>query len=286
MYFQYYVAGDATHLGDVQTAGPAASALDAMRKADAASSTGHAATRLRHAPWRKGQWDAHLPLPRHTNRFSVGRDDSDWAQMLESEIGRNFYKPARIDDQLRSFMYDGQTFVGWIGAFRQGGRPFSAKDRRVVNARTGEIRDLLLAAHGSCVPLADNRAIHAVFRLDGSLEHTSAAEFYDNERLDHVCRAIRADVGEREGPMPASFHCGVEYELTKLDGATGVRYLVIARHARLLVASPLRVLTAAERLIAKEAAEGKQVDEIGVAFELSPNTVKHHLKRDPSAKGF
>lgn len=221
-----------------------------------------------------------LPLRRRDGAGFLGLDALFTRKELEqSPLYRRYYGPLGIQDQLRLFALHGDRLVGWICCFRtRGSAPFKVAQRRLLQPLVQPIVDALAAAdrmQADALAPAD-----LVVRPDGTVEHASAAanEWLADESFVRALRVhVRAlDSGAEPGTLgPLST---ADARTVRLDGASGVRYLV-----NVVRASPFRLpsagaLTMREQQVADAAAAGATVVEIARSLGSRPETVRSQLK--------
>lgn len=230
-------------------------------------------TRLWNAVARK-----HLTRPGRHELDAFLEAEAIWPQgaLRKTPVYREIFRPSRVADQIRLLVFQGDRFVGWIGAVRaSGARPFARRDRRRMSSLVPPIRALLIAALERGPASAGCAQI--LVRPDGTVEHwtPAARSWLDRPGFgDALARAVRAvDRGEPLGALPCA-----DAAITRLLGSGTSRYLVHLTPFAPLTSNPVtRELSAVQLRVAEFAASGATIHEIARALGRSPNTVRTHL---------
>jgi DNA-binding CsgD family transcriptional regulator len=219
---------------------------------------------------RRGTWRLDAPRPQAINRF----DDSnrDYARPIESyehlDAVQRWRKPGRIAQEVRMLAFEGDLFVGWLGALRCGRKPFTVEQRARMDRLAPRVHRLMVQAHS--LERIDGEA-HVILGEDGELEGAthSAERWLSRARLELLRRSV--SMGQ------TLVVDGVQVDALPLLGGDRRRHLV-----RLLARPSVRIMRAElaprQQDIARLAADGLTVAHIAHRLGLSPNTVKWHLK--------
>jgi len=200
-------------------------------------------------------------------------------QLSTYKIVNAVFDPMEVGDQMRAVVFDGQKLLGWIGLVRRGvdGR-FRAKEEAGLIAMLGQLKANLAAADAlESEGLAEG--VFAVCTADGGIEHASPylAQWLTFERKAYLKHRIRAtDQGLR--PCGIEIFFGAEVRVTRLDGTGGVRYLVTVDRASIISIGSEILLTPRQQEIAVFASVGATNKEIARSLDISPETVKAHMK--------
>ena len=288
MFYHLYEHDGAEYIGDVLLAGPGSADVFTEAMMGIPAPRGTVATVAGRGKWRKGLWDTRNPLERQRNRFARLDQDVEREAWMRTPTWSKFYGPSGLDDQLRALMYDGQTFVGWIGAFRQGrGERFEPADQDQLARIDEDVLALLSSASQLEAAVQDEVTSHAVVDARGRIEFASevARAYLTGERLDAVARLVRGLDQSSEAASPYVFWEGVQLRVVRLDSDTGVRYLVVIDRAAIPGLSPLHALGDRQRQVGQYAAAGATTAEIARHLAISTDTVKYHIKRIYDALG-
>lgn len=225
---------------------------------------------------RRGRWSMSRPDRRHTNRFSTLRQDFPHDALDALPAWRQLYVPNGIIDQARMFVVGGGRVHGWFGLFttaREG--RFSRKQMSELNRAAKPLSNAVLAAD-ALDAWDDGRGL-VIVGADGRLEAAAAdiASWLDADRTSRIGAHVRAlDAGR--GPEVFAVDRAL-CRATRLDGPTGVRY-VVTLTSSLPALAPDANLSPRQREVAEHAALGMTIGEIADALELSAQTVKGYLK--------
>lgn len=90
-------------------------------------------------------WNPIRPAPKERNRAISVVETLGWGRLKSAPIYSCAIRPAGFADcdQLRTLVCDGSSLLAWVGALRP--HPFSARDRRLMQAVIPALRDRLLA---------------------------------------------------------------------------------------------------------------------------------------------
>lgn len=229
---------------------------------------------------RRGAFHLSRTPAQHRNRFRAWDMDLVSRELAaQAQVFASFYNPLEIGDQLRTLVFAGPRFLGWVGLLRRGASErFKPRELAAANAMGGALVEALLAAEASSsLGVARHEAEHAVLTPQGRVELATplARRWLSRERMELLARVTR-----RLNPRTSGARALVDGALlafTPLDGVSGERYLVTLRAVD-PVALESPALTARQRRIAELAAAGATADEIAQCLGVSRNTVKFHLK--------
>ena len=191
---------------------------------------------------------------------------------------RMFYTAFGVHAQMRALIYQGARFIGWLGCWRQRNEPFEDRILAKANDNYETFATALIAAEN---------AAHTT-RLPGELlfdpegdqiEYASegVSEWLSDERRERLTELIE---GAEDGHTlpPVAILDGSRVRLVRMRGAAGLRYLVTMRPCDVPRLGPLSLLTPRQREVAEYAAAGATAREIARHLELSPATVRDHIK--------
>ncbi|MFU8805116.1 MAG: response regulator transcription factor [Bradymonadaceae bacterium] len=226
------------------------------------------------APWLPPNTD-----PRSANTFVRAKSFYSTQHLQSYQVNASLLDPLEVGDQLRAVLFDGRRLLGWIGLSRRGvDERFSAEEEAKLVAAVDLIKAALAAA--DALESKDlEGGVFGVSNCDGVIEHSSQclAKWLNPDRQAYLKRRIRATDG---GTIPCGTEVfsGAKVRVTRLDGPTGVRYLITVERANIICIGPETWLTERQREIAEYAAAGATNAEIGRSLEISPHTVKTHMK--------
>jgi DNA-binding CsgD family transcriptional regulator len=195
------------------------------------------------------------------------------------EINKKFSIPAEVGDQMRMVLREGNRILGWVGCMRRGlGERFRKTEEKRLQSSLQQVRSALRTAENLEAELL-HEAHFGVFDEQGKLEYASQAfeRFSTKSLRDVLGQRIRRLAG-RKGHCDTAIAHGAEIEIVRLDGPTGVRYMVTLCQVGVLRVDPAAGLTGRQREIAEYAAHGATAKEIAATLEISPHTVKTHIK--------
>lgn len=226
------------------------------------------------APWLPSEVD-----PEIIDNFVRVRSFYRERRLLTYEMQTEVTRPLGISDHLRTVLYDGPRFLGWMGLARVGGDEFQPKEEKLAASAIQQFKAGICAAEALEAQNLDDE-LFAIVTPGGEVEHatdTFARWYDDSNRRDYLRRRTRdVDAGVERDAI--EIYDGAEIRLVRLDGPTGVRYLVTIDRPELLRLNPLAWLTQRQREIAEYAAAGATNREIANTLDLSRHTVKTHLK--------
>ena len=214
------------------------------------------------------------------NHFVRLRHHYDPEFLSKFESYEEFVVPAEVGDLLRAVVLDDGRLLGWLGIARRGLKErFTKKEEKEVERLLPQLRTALLAAKN----IEDSSwedDICAVLTPRGTVEHASTgfSRWIDHQGMERIGQVVR-DLDEDAINAHHSFIvAGLLVRLIRLDGPRGVRYMALTDRAELARIDPRCWLTPRQREVADYAACGATISEIADTLELSPHTVKSHLK--------
>ena len=225
-------------------------------------------------------WNPEMPSPTAVNHFvDVGRSYEP-ERLRDTELIQKVYVDHDIAPPLRILVYDQMDFVGYLGLSR---RPHTAQFEDDAGERANqlvdEVRSVILEATRDWREAVNPRLSHAIAGPDGEVLHatTEAAEWLSEDRRQQLAGAVRRF---DRGTLPSSRIVieGAEVHMIRLDGEGGVRYLANFSRAVPARLDPRHRLTERQAEVADYAASGATIDEIATTLDVSPNTVKYHIK--------
>lgn len=225
------------------------------------------------APWLPSEVD-----PEIVDDFVRVRTFYRERRLLNYDMQTKVARPLGISDHLRTVLYDGNRFLGWLGLARCGGDRFRPEEEELAASAIQQFKAAVAAAEALEGELLDDE-LFAIMTPNGDIEHTSEpfARWRTPDRSDYLRRRVR-DTDADTGRDSIEIYNGAEVRLVRLDGPTGVRYLVTVSRPELLRLRPLAWLTDRQREIAEFAASGATTYEIADVLDLSRHTVKTHIK--------
>ncbi len=224
------------------------------------------------APWLPDEIDLAT-----VNSFIRVRSYYPERQLLSYHMQTEITRPAGIGDHLRIVVYDGNHIVGWLGLVRQGSQ-FHRDEQRLLEAVSSQIKAILTGADNLEAKTLDD-GLFALFDDDGQLDHASSTfvDWCDDKRSTYLTRRIR-DIDAGRGRTGIEVATGAEIRVTRLDATGSVGYLVSVDRPQLLELRPEYRLTDRQCEIAEYACAGATTREIADTLDISPHTVKTHLK--------
>ncbi len=223
-------------------------------------------------------------LPPNLNRDEVNtfirtssRYDDDYLRNFS--IASDVFEPLEVGDQIRILLYDGSRFLGWLGLMRRGrGEYFRRQEQQLLNQISGEIKSLVAMADALESNLLRD-GLFAVLTPRGKIEHASKSfsTWRTPSRLDYLASRVR-DADSGKGRLSIEIYEGAEIRLIRLDSTGMVRYLASVQRARVMTVTPGYWLTDRQQEIADYAVAGATSPEIADMLNLSPQTVKTHMK--------
>ncbi|MCC6621077.1 MAG: helix-turn-helix transcriptional regulator [Deltaproteobacteria bacterium] len=205
-----------------------------------------------------------------------------WERFVERPFSQSMREVAGLGDQIRLLAFQGDRYLGWIGAFRRWGAPrFGLRERQRLAPIVPRVVDQLAAADALESTGLPTAPAFVVVRPDGKVEHASEGGHAWLDRAafrDALAVTVRRiDGGDGEGG-PCRLVWRARARVTRLDGADGVRYLVclepLATIRRPLVAR----LSPTQRRVASLVADGLRRKEIAELLELGEETVRSHVR--------
>jgi DNA-binding CsgD family transcriptional regulator len=218
--------------------------------------------------------------PGVVNRFVSIREFYDDDYLSTLPIEQNFFRPLRVRDQLRAVMFDGDQFIGWIGLARRGTNRDRFRPGEVARLQrvASEVKAALVAARAvEDENLAD--AICAVFAPEGRIEHASMAfsRWLSDDRESYLRTWVRRfDAGHDQ--RVTKVLAGAQVRMLRMDGPTGVRYMVTVDRAQRFTLDRRHWLTPRQLEVAELAIAGATNAEIARYLGISGETVKSHIK--------
>jgi len=175
-------------------------------------------------------------------------------------------------------VYDDRTFAGWIGVARHGDRPFTRREERRLSQVTEGFRDMVIAdcrvTHAAASQL---HPAHIVLSPDGSVVCAGryGAQLLTRSRREMLRALVRTADTNHEC---ACIVDGLHVRSVRMDGSTGVQYLLVFRALERPKRNAFSTLSARQREVAELAATGATALEIAGFLELSVHTVRQHLR--------
>lgn len=226
------------------------------------------------APWLPDRVD-----PEVINRFVRVRSYYEEKELLNYNMQTEVSRPLGISDQIRALIYDGKRFVGWVGVLRTDGGRYRTAQEDMLQGAIPSIRAVLTAADQMKYGAVED-GLFAVMTPEGEIEHASEAfgRWCEEDCRDYLRRRIR-DIDASRDRENVQVRRGVEFRILRLDGSgMSVRYLVTVGRPELMRVCPRYWLTERQREIAEYVVAGATSREIAQTLELSPATVKTHMK--------
>ena len=188
--------------------------------------------------------------------------------------------PLGVSDQLRALMYDGPRFIGWIGLLRRGPLTTQFREAEVATLErvVDEVKAALVVARARQDEALED-GICAVCDATGAIEHASPAfdKWLTPDRHGYLRLWTRAfDAGT--DTTVSRVLSGAEVRMMRVDGAGGVRYMITVDRAEMLRLRPRYWLTPRQLEVAELAVGGATNADVARVLDVSPETVKSHLK--------
>lgn len=225
-------------------------------------------------------WEPSAPLPREINQFV--RTNYEGERLVEegtTRLGPRLVGGSNVGAQAHALLYDGQQLVGWIGMIRRREEPFGLGEIERLNRLVPTLRSSFQGAERMEVGMWDRPADI----LYGS--ESSTVEYASRGARDWLTRERREMLGEiveraaRQETLPATEVCeGLGVRVARLEGALGVRYAVTIERLQRPELGPKSLLTLRQREVAEYAVAGATAEEIAETLEISPNTVRDHIR--------
>lgn len=218
-------------------------------------------------------WSVSRPSELQHNRFSTFEEDYGSVDAIRGQpTFDNFYAPHEITDQARALMFDGEQFLGFLGAIRQGGEKFDPRTLSRLRQKTEVYRRLLVLA---CTAQQNDTvgAMHLIADEYGAVLHADerAATWLTTRRRDHIKRVVSTSLRFAVDGFKVS-SCWLD------DGSRKLRHIALSSAPTLRV-SAWNHLSKTQRDIASLAIEGLTNREIARLQGISESTVKYHLRR-------
>ena len=187
--------------------------------------------------------------------------------------------PHHFDHHLRTLIFHGPTFLGWLGMFRRADRAaFERRDAVRLNRHARTLRDAAIAAD-SLYAGSDRHQGQLVLRPDGAVDHATAegARWLGvvGFRDALLARIRELDAGHR---MWTTLPARADASIVRLDLAGGVRYLATVVPLSLLNRGSLPRLSPRQHQVAALAADGVKNAEIASELGVGIESVKTHLE--------
>jgi len=205
-----------------------------------------------------------------------------WERFAERPFSRSMRELAGIGDQIRLLAFQGDHYLGWIGAFRQWDKPrFGARERQRLAGVVPRIISQLAAADAAEREGLPGTAGFIVVRPDGEVEHASAegqvwlSRTPFREALARVVKALPLDDGAAPVERPV---WRARARLTRLEGSDGPRHLVCLEPNAELRRPALSRLSPTQRRVATLVADGLRRKEIAELLGLGEETVRSHVR--------
>lgn len=225
-------------------------------------------------------WEADLP-DRHERRHTVTfRFRARPAHARDRAVLQSDLLPRGIHDHARRLLYDGCRFLGGVSVERAIDRP---QFTRAELTRLDEVADRWVGRLAAAVALDDDlvgSSCAVLFDPRGRCVHASprARAWMTRERRQVIESSVA--VLERQGDeMGLAFVGGTLTRIVRLTQGPAVRYLATIRPTVPPLMHAAVDLSARQREIARYAACGATLSEIGETLGLSTHTVRQHLRR-------
>lgn len=234
-------------------------------------------------------WDLLRPHAYQINQFRYLHEDiPDQDGFAETMIFRSFYGPLEVREQLRALVYDdtGRS-MGLIAALSRGNERFEEGVRERLDARMPAWLGLLRAAEQlEREALLEDPSYALVRPWDGEVEFATpglmeALTLLQRQQLAVWCRLCFED----DQLLSQTCVYGMSVQSVRVEGTAGPRQLLTFQSSEPLRLSPVHVLNPRQRQIFDLVVSGSSNAEIAARLELSPNTVKYHLKTIFNALG-
>ena len=184
-----------------------------------------------------------------------------------------------VGDQLRILLFDGPRFLGWLGLMRRGREEsFRRREQYLLNQVSSKLKSVVAMADTLEADLLQE-GLFAVLTPGGKIEHASRpfTKWQSAHRLAYLEERVRqVDAGSDR--LSTEIFEGAEVRMIRLDSTGAVRYLTTVERAALLTIGPRYWLTSRQQEIADYAVAGATSPEIAEMLQLSPQTVKTHMK--------
>lgn len=220
---------------------------------------------------RGSDWTVETPPASNLNRFATFAEEfSTFNDVLTTPAHLEAYAPHEITDQARALMYDGDEFLGFIAAMRQGGERFELEQVERLRATTAEVHRLLLLAR-KLEADENTGALHLI--ADGTGQILFADErarcWLTQRRMHLIRQGFRAD-------RPFVIDALVARTGWLDNGHLKLRHVALSP-VQSPRASRWHHLSKTQRDIVGLALDGLSNREIARLKGISTSTVKYHL---------
>lgn len=246
-----------------------------------------AAARLRatfqHVVWPLPQFDPRRP-PASGLRFDPLLDgDPNFLRAFEgSGFMERVLSPIDTIDQMRTYIYHGDEFIGWVGVIAaKTDATFSRADARRADELIAPITAALVAAERAERRLLGPAGADFVVCPRGKVEFasdTGRAWLAVPGYAEALCAAIRA-IDTDGSPPPSLLLREGHARWTRLHGDAEHRYLVHVACYPPAERAPDAALTGAQRRVAECLAAGATIAQAAHALGIHAETVRSHVKR-------
>ncbi|MFB6373904.1 MAG: LuxR C-terminal-related transcriptional regulator, partial [Bradymonadaceae bacterium] len=220
-------------------------------------------------------WDPFAPAPDEKDRFV--RIEYEPKRLVDDADGwvlREFYGSRHIPCQTRALLYEDERLM------RRRPEPFDEEDVETLDRMVPSLKSALSVADRMEKETLEGPA-DLLFEPKGpSIEYASseAREWLTAERIE-VLEDVLRRAGRGEGFPSTLIFEGRRFRVARLDGALGGRYSLTIEPVERPELSPKAALTPRQREVAEFAAVGATADEIAETLNVSPNTVRDHIRR-------
>jgi DNA-binding CsgD family transcriptional regulator len=226
--------------------------------------------------------DVRLPMAQWDGRFQRLSSVVDVERtLLPSALFRRCHAPAAVHDILRLLAYDQATFAGWIGALRVGTQQtFTTKDVRSAGRIAAQVSELLIAAQrAEEVFRPGTRELVITPTAEVEWANDEAGRWLaQGEAAATLQRIVRALGPETRTTSMTLVLGGCRASCSTLTGQAGSRYLIRLDPIAALRVHPAHVLSPTQRRVAGVATAGATVVELSRMFDMSPSTIRTHLR--------
>lgn len=198
----------------------------------------------------------------------------------QTEFFRSVFKPNGIEDQIRMLVYDGDVFVGWLGALRLS-RSFSAADRRRLAPHGARLRAGMIAIDRMMRGLRPATPGCIIARSDGAVEFVddSGRAWLDTLIPPPLFRtAMNTFLGDTKTEVAFAMG-GADVRATRVHATDSVRWVMRLTPATPLRSAPDATLSPLQRQVAESAAAGMTLPEIAKSLGRSHETIRSHLRQ-------
>ncbi|NOY93982.1 MAG: helix-turn-helix transcriptional regulator [Deltaproteobacteria bacterium] len=221
-------------------------------------------------------FDLRLTPKAQRRRFFSSADLIDREAMMQTQTWQTIYGPSGVADQMRLIVTHGESIVSYVLVLRFRGSPLFEREP-ALQRLTPAIRRALVTADA----LDQHPHEPADFILDGSGRMCFASSSgrawlaVPGVQAAIAARVRKLDSGEDDGPEGVGWG---EASICRVTGSEGVRYLVHVLPRQLLPLLGAASLSPTQLEIAKLAAAGASVPDIGGMMGRSQETVRSHLR--------